>query len=40
MTRIHPNVDSYLVNVLVRWLQTYYLHKFERYLATHKSICI
>ena len=28
MTRIHPNVDSYLVNVL------------ERYLARHKSICI
>ena len=27
---------SHLVTVLVRWIQTYYVHKFERYVATHE----
>ena len=36
MTRIHLNLDSHFANVLVRWLQTYYVHKFERYVATHE----
>ena len=38
MTRIHLNLDVHLVNVLVRWIQTYYVHKFERYVATHKVV--
>ena len=28
--------NSHLVTVLLRWIQTYYLHKFERYVATHE----
>ncbi len=36
MTRIHRNDYFHLVNVLVRWLQSYYVHKFERYVATHE----
>ena len=38
MTRIQLTVDFHLVNFLVRWLQTYYVHKFERYAANHESI--
>ena len=38
MTYLHHNVDVHFVNLLVRWVQTYYLHKLERYLATHQSI--
>lgn len=36
MTCIHLNVDFHLVKVLRRWLQTYYVHKLERYAATHQ----
>ena len=35
MTHIHYNVDFHIVNVFVHWLQTRYLHKLERYLASH-----
>lgn len=28
--------NSHLVTVLLRWIQTYYVHKFERYVATHE----
>lgn len=38
MTRIQPNVDFNFINVLVRWIQTYYVHKLERYAANHQSI--
>lgn len=38
MTRIQPNVDFNFINVLVRWSQTYYVHKLERYAANHQSI--
>ena len=38
MTYLHYNVDFHLVNVFVHWLQSRYLHKLERYLATHKAI--
>jgi hypothetical protein len=40
MTRIQPNLDSTFIQVLVRWLQTYYQHKLERYLASHQSFGI
>lgn len=36
MKRIYLNVDFHLATVLMRWLQTYYVHKFERYTATHE----
>lgn len=38
MTRNPPNRDFHLVTVLVRWIQTYYVHKFERYVATHELV--
>ena len=37
MTCIHPNFDTRLVNLLVRWLQAGYAHKFEHYAATRAS---
>ena len=39
MTHIHPHIDFNFVNVLLRWLQTYYVRKLERYAATHNSTC-
>ena len=40
MTRIQLNLDSKFMTVLARWLQTYYQHKLERYLASHQSFGI
>ena len=38
MTRIHLSRDSHFISVLLRWIQAYYVHKFERYIATHKLV--
>ena len=35
MKRTQANQNFFLVAALVRWIQTYYMHKFERYVATH-----
>ena len=35
MKRTQSNRDFRLVAALVCWIQTYYMHKFERYVATH-----
>ena len=36
MTRNQLSQASNLVTILMRWIQTYYVHKFERYIATHE----
>ena len=36
MTRNQLSQASNLVTILLRWIQTYYVHKFERYVATHE----
>ena len=36
MTRNQLIQECHLVTVLARWIQTYYVYKFERYLATHE----
>lgn len=36
MTRIHLHVELHAVKVFLRWLQARYLHKLERYQATHQ----
>ena len=36
MKHTQTKQDFFLVTALVRWIQTYYMHKFERYVATHE----
>ena len=39
MTRIDLNAEIRPVKAFLRWLHARYLHKLERYLATHSSAC-
>lgn len=36
MTRNRLTQDFSFVIILARWIEAYYLHKFERYVAAHE----